>query len=93
MLERDDESPISPPVSAGPIIRDRNGEANEVSTFGIKLQKVLEPRNGGEGSIHSSYEKKDQTDEADESNKKSILEATPYSVVAREDAVSPAEEE
>lgn len=35
VTERDDESPSSPPVSAGPIIRD--GNENSSHGFGIKL--------------------------------------------------------
>ena len=41
VIELDGESPNSPPVSAGPIIRDKT---NEVSTFGIKLQKLERAR-------------------------------------------------
>ena len=52
VIERDDESPSSPPVSAGPIIREkRDAQAAEsANTFGIRLQKVPEPRDGDEAS-------------------------------------------
>lgn len=43
VVEADNESPISPPVSAGPIIRDSINQEGG-STFGIKLQKVPQPK-------------------------------------------------